>query len=267
MSLLSLDAVAEEGASGLSAIAGEGAKMSEWNGFARADFQIDGRGCIVVAPKEVATGKPWIWRARFFGHEPQTDIALLGKGYHLVYMDVVNMYGAPVAVAHWNEFYAHLVGKHGFAKKAVLEGMSRGGLIIFNWAKVNPEKVACIYGDAPVCDIRSWPGGKGTSKGSKGDWERCKQAYGITEVDVGGFKGNPIDGLEPLAKAGVPILIVCGAADDVVPMVENTNVLKERYEALGGSIRVIAKEGVGHHPHSLKDPTEIVDFIRKHAGG
>lgn len=203
----------------------------------------------------------------FFGHEPQTDIALLGKGYHLVYMDVVNMYGAPVAVAHWNEFYAHLAGKHGFASKAVLEGMSRGGLIIFNWAKVNPEKVACIYGDAPVCDIRSWPGGKGTSKGSKGDWERCKQAYGITEEDVGGFKGNPTDGLEPLAKAGVPILIVCGAADDVVPMAENTNVLKDRYEALGGSIRVIAKEGVGHHPHSLKDPTEIVDFIRKHVGG
>lgn len=65
----------------------------------------------------------------------------------------------------------------------------------------------------------------------------------------------------------MPILGVCGAADDVVPMAENTNVLKERYEALGGSIRVIAKEGVGHHPHSLEDPTEIVDFIVGHTSG
>lgn len=257
---MSLGTVAQ-GEDELTAIAGEAAKMGEWNGFARADFELDGRKCIVVAPKEIAAGKPWIWRARFFGHEPQTDIALLEKGFHLVYMDVANMYGAPVAVGHWNKFYAHLVGEHGFAKKVVLEGMSRGGLIIFNWAKANPEMVACIYADAPVCDIRSWPGGKGTGAGSAGSWERCKAAYGITEETLEDFKGNPIDGLGPLAKAGVPLLHVCGAADDVVPMSENTNVLKERYEALGGKIQVIAKEGVGHHPHSLKDPKEIVDFI------
>ena len=35
----------------------------------------------------VADGKPWVWRARFFGHEPQFDIAML-KGYHVVYCDV-----------------------------------------------------------------------------------------------------------------------------------------------------------------------------------
>jgi pimeloyl-ACP methyl ester carboxylesterase len=251
----------------LAGIAGVGAKMGEWNGFARVDFKLEGRACIVVAPKETAPGKPWIWRARFFGHEPQTDIALLEKGFHLVYMDVANLYGAPVAVGHWDKFYAHLVGGHGFAKKAVLEGMSRGGLIIFNWAKANPDKVACIYADAPVCDIRSWPGGKGASKGSAGDWKRCQAAHGITEEGLDDFKGNPIDGLEPLARAGVPLLHVCGAADDVVPMAENTNVLKERYEALGGSIRVIAKPGIGHHPHSLKDPKEIVDFILSHTVG
>lgn len=246
---------------GLEAIAGEGAKMGEWKGFARVDFTIDGRACLVVAPKQVAEGRPWIWRARFFGHEPQADIALLERGFHLVHMDVANLYGSPQAVSHWTEFYAHLVGKHGFAKKVALEGMSRGGLIVYNWAKANPEKVACIYADAPVCDIRSWPGGKGAGKGSKGDWERCKKAYGINEEEAGEFEGNPIDGLEPLAKAGVPLLHICGAADEVVPMSENTEVLKKRYEALGGSIRVIAKEGVGHHPHSLKDPKEIVDFI------
>ena len=26
-------------------------------------------------------------------------------------------------------------------------------------------------------------------------------------------------------------------------------------------MKVILKPGVGHHPHSLKDPTPIVDFI------
>jgi len=40
-------------------------------------------------------------------------------------------------------------------------GVSRGGLYCYNWASQNPEKVACIYGDAPVCDVKSWPMGEG----------------------------------------------------------------------------------------------------------
>jgi hypothetical protein len=58
---------------------------SEWQGFDRYDFSVDGRKCWVVAPKVAAEGKPWIWRARFFRHEPQADIALLGEGFHLAY--------------------------------------------------------------------------------------------------------------------------------------------------------------------------------------
>ena len=51
-------------------------------------------------PEEAAHGKPWIWRARFFGHEPQADLALLEKGYHLAYTDVAGLYGSPKAVVY-----------------------------------------------------------------------------------------------------------------------------------------------------------------------
>lgn len=238
---------------------------SSWHGFDRYDFQVDGRTCCTVVPKSIAPGKPWIWRARFFGHEPQTDLALLDKGFHLVYMDVVDLFGCPKAVSHWNEFYRYLTAEHGFAPKAVLEGMSRGGLIIYNWAKANPEKVACIYADAPVCDFKSWPGGKGTSPGSPESWQKCLQAYGLTEAEALAYRGNPIDELEPLARAGVPLLHVCGDADEVVPINENTRVLEQRYRQIGGAITVIVKPGVGHHPHSLKDPAPIVEFILKHS--
>ncbi len=143
-------------------------KQTAWHGFARYDFEIDSRRCVVVAPHEVAESVPWIWRARFFGHEPQADIALLERGFHVVYCDVGNLFGNPQAVAHWDAFYAYLIEEQGFAPRAALEGMSRGGLIIYNWAAANPEKVCCIYGDAPVCDFKSWPGGKGNGKGSAG---------------------------------------------------------------------------------------------------
>jgi pimeloyl-ACP methyl ester carboxylesterase len=239
-------------------------KQSTWNGFDRHDFQFDGRHCIVVAPKQVGPDRPWIWRARFFGHEPQTDVALLQLGFHLVYCDVANLFGSPQAVGHWNAFYKYLTEEHGLARRAALEGMSRGGLIVYNWAAANPDKVACIYADAPVCDIKSWPGGKGRGKGSAAAWQACLQAYQLTEEQVPRFTGNPTDNLQPLAKAGVPLLHIVGAADQVVPVDENTAILAERYRQLGGSIRVISKPGVGHHPHSLKDPKPIVQFITRH---
>ena len=33
--------------------------------------------------------------------------------------------------------------------KPILEGMSRGGLIVFNWAKQNPDKITAIYTPGP----------------------------------------------------------------------------------------------------------------------
>ena len=100
----------------------------------------------------------------------------------------------------------------------------------------NPDKVACIYGDAPVCDFKSWPGGKGKGKGGGGAWQACLKAYGLTEEQALAYQGNPIDNLAPLAKAKIPLLNICGAADKVVPVAENTAILRQRYERLGGPI-------------------------------
>ena len=61
--------------------------------------------------------------------------------------------------------------------------------------------------------------------------------------------------------AKVPLLHVYGDADEVVPWDENTGVVAERYKKLGGSITLIAKPGVKHHPHGLDDSTPIIQFI------
>ncbi len=230
-------------------------EKSTYHAYDRYDFIYNGRKCIVVIPKFVAKGKPWIWRARFFDDEPQTDLALLGKGFHLVYIDVAGLFGSPKAVEIWDSFYKYLTEKHGFARKAVLEGLSRGGLIIYNWAIKNPDKVFCIYGDAPACNLKSWPGV---------NRQEMLDAYGLTKEEFADFKGSPIDNLAPLAKAKVPIIHVVGDADKIVPVAENTAIVEERYKKLGGEITVIHKKNVGHHPHSLKDPTPIVEFILKH---
>lgn len=123
-------------------------KASTWHEFPRYNFEVDGKPVVVVAPKNAAPGRPWLWHGEFFGHKPAPDIALLERGFHVVYMRVPNMLGCSQAVQHWNAFYRELTTKYDFAKKSALVGLSRGGLYCYNWAASNPDKVACIYGDA-----------------------------------------------------------------------------------------------------------------------
>jgi len=267
MKFVSLLTVAACGTGLVSAADEPAVKQSLWQGYAQQSFTVDGRACLLVIPKTSAPGNPWIWRTEFFGHEPQADLALLSRGFHLAYMDVQNMYGAPLALDHMDKFYACLTKERALSSKTVLEGFSRGGLFAFNWAARNPGKVNAIYVDAPVCDFKSWPGGKGKSKGSKGDWERCLAVYGLTEEQAMDYKLNPVDYLEPLVRAKIPILSVCGETDTVVPIDENSRIVKERYEKLGGSITLIAKPFCDHHPHSMQDPARIVNFILRNTPG
>jgi lysophospholipase L1-like esterase/pimeloyl-ACP methyl ester carboxylesterase len=241
-------------------------RRSVWNGFDRYDFDVAGKPVLVVTPQNALPGKPWVWHGEFFGHKPAPDIALLGRGFHIAYMSIPDMLGAPQAVEYWNSFYSELTTNYGFAAKVALVGLSRGGLYCYNWATANPEKVACIYGDAPVCDFKSWPGGKGKGKGSPADWRLVLQHYQFSsEEDALAYMGNPVDRLSSLARFKVPLLHVYGDADDVVPWDENTGVVAKRYGELGGPITLIAKPGVGHHPHGLEDSTPIIEFIYTHS--
>ena len=254
-------------AAGATTSSRESAVRSTWEHFERLDFKIDNYPAWVVFPKAPAPGDPWIWRTEFFGHQPQADLTLLSNGFHVAYLDVQNLYGAPPALDRMDRFYTEVTQTYNLSKKVALEGLSRGGLFALNWAARHPERVSCLYLDAPVCDFKSWPGGLGKGKGSPSDWARCKSVYNLNEAEARAYALNPVDNLAPLAAAHVPILSVCGDADDVVPFPENTGLIQERYQKLGGPITVIIKPGVGHHPHSLQDPTRIVEFVlRAHSG-
>jgi pimeloyl-ACP methyl ester carboxylesterase len=140
-------------------------------------------------------------------------------------------------------------------------------LYAYRWASDNPGKVAAIYGDAPVCDFKSWPAGKGKGEGSKGDWAALLKCYEFqNEAAALAYPGNPIDVLKPLADAKVPLIHVVGDTDTLVPVAENTAIVEQRYKALGGTIQVIHKPNVGHHPHGLEDPTPVVNFLLKAVG-
>jgi lysophospholipase L1-like esterase/pimeloyl-ACP methyl ester carboxylesterase len=237
--------------------------ISSFYGYRCANFMLDGRECKVVRPRRPATGHPWVWRARFWGHEPQADIALLERGFHIVYSDVAELFGNQEAISRWNSFYS-ILQKAGLAKKTVLEGMSRGAVYSLNWAAANPDKVSAVYVDNPVLDLKSWPGGQGKAASAKKELELFKADYGLTDDrDIQQFAGSPIDKTVQIVGGGFPILILCADADETVPPEENTLIFEQKIKALNGNITIIHKPGFKHHPHSMPDPTPIVEFIRK----
>ncbi|MGD1978034.1 MAG: alpha/beta hydrolase [Akkermansiaceae bacterium] len=234
---------------------------SKWNGYDRCDFVLSeskAKG-ILVLPEKPAEGKPWIWRARFFGHQPALDLALLKRGFHLAYVDVANLYGNDAAMKRGEELYSFLTSKVGLGPKPILEGMSRGGLFIFNFAARHPDKVTAVYGDNPVCNFQSWPGGM-NGKLSKGDYARCLKAYGI---DAEKAKTHPQVIAPDFARKlkGIPVALVVGTADKVVPPSENAEPLAANLAAVKSPVKVWRKPGLGHHPHGLDPVAPLLTFL------
>lgn len=230
-------------------------KETNFYSYPCAEFTFDRHDSKVVKPKWSAKGHPWVWRARFWGHEPQTDIALLERGFHIVYCDVAELLGNTEAIGSWNDFYKMLTTA-GLGKKAVLEGMSRGGIYIYNWAAANPNKVACTYADNALLDLKYWP-----------DLAILKKDFNLkSAAEIGSLKASPIDKVDQIVKGNFPMLHLSADDDEAVDPSKNTLLFEQKVKALGGSITIIHKPGFKHHPHSLPNPTPIVDFILKATG-
>lgn len=238
--------------------------ISEWKNHKKLDFTVGGRESYIVCPENPRPDKRWVWRAEFFGAFDTVDMALLNDGWYLAYHRVSDLYGCPESLKMMNEFQTAVEREFGLNPRTVLFGFSRGGLYSVNYAVAYPDKVALLYLDAPVLDIRSWPGGKGAGSGSPSEWLDCMRIYSLDEESAKTFAKNPIDRAEELAKDDIPVVIVAGAADHAVPIAENSYPFEKRFRAAGGTLKLIVKPNCDHHPHSLDDPEPVVEFIEKH---
>lgn len=237
-------------------------ERSLWEGLPRYDGIISGRKATLIIPDNADTR--WAWRPEFFGAFANADIEICRQGITLAYIDITDHYGSPKGLALSDELFLFMTDTLQMSTRTAIIALSRAGLTAYRWAAQHPDSVSCIYADAPVCDFKSWPGGKGSGPGSASDWQKCLAAYGFTEEEALAFRENPLDILRTIVAANIPLLHVAGNADEVVPFEENTTVLVERVRKLGGSIELIVKPGVKHHPHGLDDPKPIVDFVLRH---
>ncbi len=210
------------------------------------------KGFILRPKKPTADGPhPWVWYApTFIGGYPNYSnewlfARLLARGYAICGVEVGESYGSPSGRKVYSAFYDLMIKDYKLDAKPYLVAQSRGGLMLYNWASENAGKVRGIVGIYPVCDLRSYPG-----------LAKAAPAYGMTAKEFESHlkEHNPVDRLEPLAKARVPILHIHGDADKVVPLDANSQALAKRYKVLGGSIELIVIPGKGH--------AEVPEFFR-----
>jgi sialidase-1 len=236
-----------------------------WKGFEKQGFQFNEREAWIIKPKKAASGNPWVWRAHFPDWHTEMDSILLTRGFHIAYVNTNDMFAHPKAMQIWDAFYDYLTKEKQFATKVALEGVSRGGLYVYGWAKRNPDKVSCIYAEAPVCDPRSWPGGKGKGAGSDKEWASWLQQFGLTEKEAESFEDIPLNDLKGLAAFKVPILHVIGLQDKLVPPAENSDLLVQNYVKLGGPASVYpmtrGEQTLEEHHFPIEHPEYLANFI------
>ena len=223
-------------------------------------FEVAGRNAYVCASATPAEGKPWLWyaptlRSLAFGERKMYFEVFMKAGISIAGFDLGEVRGSPASTAKFTLFYDEMV-RRGYSSKPILLGQSRGGMMTLAWAFRNPDKVKAWVGIYPVCNLASWP-----LKNSK---TQTLADFALPEPDlVARLKEfNPIDNLAALAANKVPMFAVHGDNDVVVPYDLNTKLLKERYEAAGGSFSVKIIPGEGHKVGPLFfECRELVDFV------
>lgn len=226
-------------------------------------FEVAGHTAMVYAAPQPAPGKPWVWyaptikgmsivlrRAYFEG--------FLNAGIGIAGFDLGEVRGGPVSTAEFTKFYDEMV-RRGWSPKPILLGQSRGGLMMLAWAAKNPDKPRAFVGIYPVCNLSTW---------AMKNVAVTLPDYQLTEAELRArmTEFNPLNNLAGLLKHRVPMFVVHGDVDKAVPYEENTGILKERYEAGGGSIAVKVIKGEGHEatPAFFECP-ELIEFVLKQA--
>lgn len=225
-------------------------------------LDVDGKTGFVFLPEESKRSKPqpWIMYAPTLlphypdSHEKWMHEQFLAAGIAIAGVDVGEAYGSPAGCDAMDKLYSLLVDKRGFAARPCVLGRSRGGLWVSSWAIRNPSKVAGIAAIYPVFDLTTYPG---TAKAAP--------AYGLMpqEFEKQLDRFNPIRNVRKLAEAKIPVAIIHGAIDELVPLKPNSAQLKNVYTEAGQQslveLIVIDDQGHNHWPGFFRCQ-QVVDF-------
>ena len=238
--------------------------MENWNGFELERFVYEDAECLIVYPKAALPGNPYAMKTEYWDAFPAVEIALLEKGFHLVYRKNFNRLATPEDCHARARLMDYLTETYRLSPKCVPVGYSCGGAHALNFAKYYPEKVACLYIDAPVVNFMSWPCHFGQENPKPGLGE-ILPALGLKNLaELMAYRKMPLDKIPSLIEKKIPLVMASGDSDTTVPYDENGLFVERAYKEAALPIEVYIKPGGNHHPHGIPDPTPIVDFILRY---
>lgn len=237
--------------------------MEYWNGYRLVRSEYDGHETIVVLPD--APNGALALKTEYWDAFPATEIELVKQGYHLCCIKNDNRWGTDGDLDRKAAFVRHVQSSYGLQDKCVPVGMSCGGLFAIKFAAKYPELVSCLYLDAPVLNYMSCPCGFGIGEPLSSTNDEILRALGMESVSqLLSYRDMPLDKLPILVQHRIPVVLVAGDSDRIVPYCENGQLLANAYDGTGIDLEVYLKPGCDHHPHGLEDPTPVIHFIRAH---
>lgn len=235
---------------------------SEWNGFERLDFQLDGRRAILVCPKTPRADKKWLFKTEYFGAFPSFELEMLKRGYYVAHIENITRWCLPEDTDAKALMCECLINELGVYPKCMTVGMSCGGMQSVYFAAKYPQYVAAMYLDAPVLNLLSCPCGLGVAEVNF--YDEYVKATGKTVSDLLNYREHPIDMVDTVIAEGIPTILVCGDSDKTVPYIENGKLLSEKYKASNVPFIEILKQDCDHHPHGLDDLSPLIEFAEKY---
>lgn len=229
-------------------------------------FLVKDRPAFILWPKEElrTTPQPWVFYAPTLEgypdqHEKWMHEQFLNAGVAVAGIDVGEGYGCPASRELFDAFYEHCVTEKHLSTTPCLLGRSRGGLWVSSWACDHPERFSGLAGIYPVFDFRAYPG-----------IDKAAPSYGLSKEELSrrSEELNPISRSEAIAKARLPVFIIHGDEDVIVPLKENSQTLLETYQKAGAesAISLVVAKGQGHNYwEGFFRCQELVDFVIRHA--
>lgn len=227
------------------------------------NFKFEDHDAVVAIPKAKPNGRLAI-KTEYWGAFKATETALLDEGFHVCFIQNDNRWGTDVDLDRKARFIKHVNEKYN-TKKCVPVGMSCGGLFAIKLAAKYPELIECLYIDAPVLNYMSCPCGFGIGNPLSANHEEILGALNLNSIsELLSYREMPLDKLPILIENKIPVVMVAGDSDKLVPFIENGILLENAYKNTDIPLEVYIKPGCDHHPHGLQDPTPVVEFIKKY---
>lgn len=159
----------------------------------------------------------------------------------------------PSSLRAGKEFFDYAI-EHGLMDKVVMEGLSRGGYYSLRFAQTYPKHIGALLLDNPLVDINEL-------RRNVDWWNDVTAKWSQDSLPPPGSAENAACNISILVDNKIPVLLLSGGADTIVPYECNGKIIKDTYRRWDIPLKSVVRSHSGHHPLGIGNPYPIAEFI------